>query len=450
MEQPTDSRWERPDAPLGTLVYRAGLLSKEKLESALVEGRRTGKRLGEVLLQKGWIDEKDLARLVAGQKGVAFVSLRGRGFDPEVARRLDERIARGNDAVAVEDAGDHIVVAVADPTDEEAVAEVKNSLGREIELVVATPSEIHEVLDEVFRPASDAPLTSDFALRLAEPVPVAPPVTEPDPEPEPEPEPEPVLVVEPPVASEPVVVDVPAAEDPAPVETPTAQPDFLAPVAIELPKLHPTPQPEEEPTPEPETRIEVVGLNPDPEPPAVEPAAEGQNDAELGIAAPSEPDDRAQRGRPCEPRVPHDAAGARGRRRAGARARAGGRGCARARARARGRSAARRRGRSGSRRRRGRDRDAAPDRGRARLADRAEPRRRRGARRRSLRHRGRGQRGRAGARRRHGQGRRVAAGRPQVHPARADHLRRSAGARALRRQRRPRQLGRRRPSSRPA
>ena len=94
MEQPTDSRWERPDAPLGTLVYRAGLLSKEKLESALVEGRRTGKRLGEVLLQKGWIDEKDLARLVAGQKGVAFVSLRGRGFDAEVARRMEERIAR--------------------------------------------------------------------------------------------------------------------------------------------------------------------------------------------------------------------------------------------------------------------------------------------------------------------------------------------------------------------
>ena len=184
----------------------------------------------------------------------------------------------------MEDAGDHIVVAVADPTDEEAVAEVKNALGREIELVVATASDIHEVLDEVFRPASDAPLTSDFALRLAEPVPVAPPVTEPD-----RPEPEPVLVVEPPVASEPVVVDVPAADDPAPVETPTAQPDFLAPVAIELPKLHPTPQPEEEPTPEVETRIEVVGLNPDPEPPASEPAAEGQNDAELGIAAPSEP-----------------------------------------------------------------------------------------------------------------------------------------------------------------
>ena len=45
MEQANGTRWERPDAPLGTLVYRAGLLSKEKLEAALEEGQRSGKSL---------------------------------------------------------------------------------------------------------------------------------------------------------------------------------------------------------------------------------------------------------------------------------------------------------------------------------------------------------------------------------------------------------------------
>ena len=96
----TEDRWERPNAPLGTLIYRAGLLSKEKLEGALAEGARTGRRLGEVLLQKGWIDEKDLARLLAGQKALPFVSLRGRGFDEDVARLLPERVCRFHTAMA--------------------------------------------------------------------------------------------------------------------------------------------------------------------------------------------------------------------------------------------------------------------------------------------------------------------------------------------------------------
>jgi hypothetical protein len=337
MEQSTEGRWERPDAPLGTLVYRAGLLSKEKLESALVEGRRTGKRLGEVLLQKGWIDEKDLARLVAGQKGIAFVSLRGRGYDKEAARLLPERLCRGNDAIAIEDAGSQIVVAVADPTNDEAVAEVGEALGRQIELVVATASEIHDVLDEVFRPDIEVPLVGEFGLRLAtaEPVEAVEPVEEPvadlpvaeEPVVETPVVEEPVVVepvvVEPvaeapvveepvvvePVAEEPVVVEpvaeAPVVEEPVVVEPvvvepvvvepviieiareiapePEPEPDAFRAVAIELPKLHPPTPPE--PT---EPHVEIVGVHPEA---VIEIAPEPlpQNDALLGIAAPSEP-----------------------------------------------------------------------------------------------------------------------------------------------------------------
>ena len=67
---------ERSDAPLGTLIFRAGLLPAETIESALEEGVKTGKRLGEILTERGLISEIDLARLLAGQKGLDFVTLR--------------------------------------------------------------------------------------------------------------------------------------------------------------------------------------------------------------------------------------------------------------------------------------------------------------------------------------------------------------------------------------
>ena len=178
--------WERPDAPLGTLVYRAGLLSKEKLESALEEGRQTGRRLGEILLQKGWIEEKDLARLLAGQRGLAFVSLKGRGFDPEIARLLGERVSRFHCALAMEEDGGSVLVAVADPTDGTAVSDIGAELKGDFRLVVATPSEIRKALDEVFADAVAMPVVAppppsltiappepagspDFGLRVAPP-----------------------------------------------------------------------------------------------------------------------------------------------------------------------------------------------------------------------------------------------------------------------------------------
>ncbi len=68
------SRWEREDVSLETLIHRAGLVSKERLDEALAEGERTGRSLGDVLVQKGWIDENELARLVVRQNGLVPAS----------------------------------------------------------------------------------------------------------------------------------------------------------------------------------------------------------------------------------------------------------------------------------------------------------------------------------------------------------------------------------------
>src|SRR5438093_8589362 len=74
---------ERPDAPLGTLIFRAGLLPAETIENALEEGVKTGRRLGEILIERSLLQEEDLTRLLAGQKGLPFVSLRTEQIDPQ-------------------------------------------------------------------------------------------------------------------------------------------------------------------------------------------------------------------------------------------------------------------------------------------------------------------------------------------------------------------------------
>ena len=82
------------DVPLGTLIFRAGLLGEEQLEGALQEGMRTGKRLGEVLLERGWLNERDLGRMLAGQKGLPFVDVNVSDVEPEALAALAEDDAR--------------------------------------------------------------------------------------------------------------------------------------------------------------------------------------------------------------------------------------------------------------------------------------------------------------------------------------------------------------------
>jgi Type II secretion system (T2SS), protein E, N-terminal domain len=246
---------ERPDAPLGTLIFRAGLLPAETIENALEEGVKTGRRLGEILIERGLIKEEDLTRLLAGQKGLPFISVRDRTVDPEAARLLAEDQARLFNALPIGFEEGVPVVALADPTNEVLNRNIREALGQEARFVVAARSELHDVITEVFSGAVQAapPLTVDTSI--------------PPSEPEPEPVSEPVDSAEPEVAE-----PAPEAAEPEP-DAAEPEPELVEPepAAAEPAMQFDASDYEPNPLPEPEPEPQVV---PDPEPEPIAPAFE--------------------------------------------------------------------------------------------------------------------------------------------------------------------------------
>ena len=162
------------DVPLGTLVLREGLVAEEQLEDALVEHMRTGKRLGEVLLERGWLHERDLGRLLAGQKGLPFVDVTAADAEPPALRLLDEETARLQIALPLwlENEG-QLLVAVADPSNEVVLENLRRALGFDPQLVVAPLSELvcaigvaYGALEPEAEPAADTEAKSSEVIEL--------------------------------------------------------------------------------------------------------------------------------------------------------------------------------------------------------------------------------------------------------------------------------------------
>jgi hypothetical protein len=286
---------ERPDAPLGTLIFRAGLLPAETIENALEEGVKTGRRLGEILIERGLIKEEDLTRLLAGQKGLPFVNLRERSVDPQAARLLAEDQARLFTALPVGFEDGVPVVALADPTNEVLNRNIREAIGQEARFVVAARSELNEVIGEVF---------SATIPEAPEPVAVEPaPEPEPEVAPEPlridtrvQPEPTPELLPEPEPEPAPEPTFDPSEYDltPAAEATPETEVEAVLP-AVEAEAVLPAveaeaaeavlePAMESEPALEPEPQ---VALEPAPEPepePAPEPVFEAPAEPEPLVA----------------------------------------------------------------------------------------------------------------------------------------------------------------------
>jgi hypothetical protein len=109
------------DVPLGMLLAEAGLLESAQLDFALACAREGGKRLGEVLVEQGLVAQAEVVRLVAAQRGLPFVDVRRIPLDPAAAKLLPAALARESRALPLGFARGLPVVAVADPTDEDAM-----------------------------------------------------------------------------------------------------------------------------------------------------------------------------------------------------------------------------------------------------------------------------------------------------------------------------------------
>jgi hypothetical protein len=145
---PPFSTAEMRSYPLGTLVYRSGLMPLETVNRALAEAAESGRRLGEVLLDYG-LPERDLTRLLAAQHGQEFVDLTGYPIDPEVAHLLPRSVAETYCALPLGREGDCILVAVPDADNASHLSRLQEALHGPIRQVTAARSDIKDAIERV-------------------------------------------------------------------------------------------------------------------------------------------------------------------------------------------------------------------------------------------------------------------------------------------------------------
>jgi hypothetical protein len=145
---PPFSTAEMPSYPLGTHVYRSGLMPLETVNRALAEAAESGRRLGEVLLDYG-LPERDLTRLLAAQHGQEFVDLTEYPIDPEVAQLLARSVAETYCALPLSREGDCILVAVPDADNASHLTRLQEALHGPIRQVTAARSDIKDAIERV-------------------------------------------------------------------------------------------------------------------------------------------------------------------------------------------------------------------------------------------------------------------------------------------------------------
>jgi MSHA biogenesis protein MshE len=143
---------ERPKKiRIGDLLIAQKVISQEQLNAALADQKKSGRKLGRVLIENGFITEDQMLQFLSQQLNVPYIDLKRYNYKPETVRLIPETHARRFRAIALEDAREAVLVGLADPTDIFAYDELSRVLRRPIRLAVVKEAELLKTIDRVYR-----------------------------------------------------------------------------------------------------------------------------------------------------------------------------------------------------------------------------------------------------------------------------------------------------------
>lgn len=151
---------------LGDLLVHEHIITNDQLMQALNSQKTSGRKLGDTLIELGYLSEKQLLQFLAQQLNVPFLDISQRQIPMSIANLLPEVHARRLRALIIEDRGDSVLLGMSDPADLSGLDQLENMLSpKRIELAVVMESQLYDAFDSLYRRTADI---ESFASQLEE------------------------------------------------------------------------------------------------------------------------------------------------------------------------------------------------------------------------------------------------------------------------------------------
>ena len=135
---------------LGDLLVREGLINQEQLQRALTEQKGTNEKLGSILIRHSVITEDQLVAFLSKQYGIPSITLSQLDIDADVLKLVPAQIAKKYEVLPIKRTGNSLTLAMADPTNVFAVDDVGFMTNLQVIPVVASQGAIRKAIDRLY------------------------------------------------------------------------------------------------------------------------------------------------------------------------------------------------------------------------------------------------------------------------------------------------------------
>ncbi len=140
---------------IGEILVEHGYITNKQLEEGLAKQKALGLPLGKTLVKLGFIDETKILDVLAAQLDLQHVVLENFKFESAVTNLISEEMARSYRVVPLYEKEGVLTVAMVDPTNLRSLDHMKFKTGKDVEPVIATEPEIMAAIERAYSNAQN-------------------------------------------------------------------------------------------------------------------------------------------------------------------------------------------------------------------------------------------------------------------------------------------------------
>ncbi len=132
------------------ILKESKLVSSNDLENAVNRQKKEGGNVGKFLVEKGAINQKDLASLLSSELNIPVLNLSRLKIDSKIVRLIPEKIARQYILIPTSKMGNNLTVCMSDPLNVFAIDDIKALTNFDIDPIISTEKEILDAINNYY------------------------------------------------------------------------------------------------------------------------------------------------------------------------------------------------------------------------------------------------------------------------------------------------------------
>lgn len=135
---------------LGELLLERGIINEEQLNKALKTQKERGGLIGQVLVSLGYAKEEEIAQALTVQYGFPYLPLECYEINVDAMKLVPQNVSEQYNLIAIDRIGDLLTIAMSNPLNVQAVEDIELLSKCKIQVFVSTMSDISNAIKKYY------------------------------------------------------------------------------------------------------------------------------------------------------------------------------------------------------------------------------------------------------------------------------------------------------------